>query len=84
MPQIFIGGDFVGGCTDVFDGIKQGTLAARLQKAGIAYDTSVQVDPYDSCLSGCTHAERDMLRHGQPRLRAGPDTWTCNGEHHDR
>jgi cysteine synthase A len=47
FPQIFIGGEFLGGCTDLFDGIKDGTLAARLQTAGIAHDTSVQVDPYD-------------------------------------
>ncbi len=47
FPQIFIAGEFVGGCTELLDGIKDGRLADRLQTAGIAYDRSVQVDPYD-------------------------------------
>jgi cysteine synthase A len=36
LPQIFIGGDFEGGCTDV-----------RLQKHGVAFDPSVKSDPYN-------------------------------------
>jgi cysteine synthase A len=47
LPQIFIGGDFEGGCTDVFDSLKSGKLHARLQKHGVAFDPSVKSDPYN-------------------------------------
>ncbi|MHB8534746.1 MAG: glutaredoxin domain-containing protein [Sulfuricaulis sp.] len=47
LPQIFIGGDFEGGCTDVFDSLKSGQLHGRLQKHGIAIDPSVKTDPYE-------------------------------------
>jgi len=47
LPQIFIGGDFEGGCTDVFDNLKSGQLHTRLQKHGVAVDPSVKLDPYE-------------------------------------
>ena len=47
LPQIFIGGDFEGGCTDVFDSLKSGQLHTRLQKHGVSFDPSVRTDPYE-------------------------------------
>ena len=47
LPQIFIGGDFEGGGTDVFDSLKSGQLHSRLQKHGVSVDPSVRVDPYE-------------------------------------
>jgi cysteine synthase A len=47
LPQIFIGGDFEGGCTDVFDSLKSGQLHTRLQKHGVTVDPSVKTDPYE-------------------------------------
>jgi cysteine synthase A len=47
FPQIFVAGEFVGGCTELFDAVKDGTLAARLDAAGIAHDAAAQIDPYD-------------------------------------
>jgi cysteine synthase len=47
FPQIFINGDFVGGCTDVFDQCKDGRLQERLQGDGIDCDLSVTKDPYE-------------------------------------
>jgi len=35
MPQIFVAGEHVGGCTDMLNQHAQGTLAPRLQAAGI-------------------------------------------------
>ena len=32
IPQIFVGGEFLGGCTDVFDAYKQGRLQELLEK----------------------------------------------------
>jgi cysteine synthase A len=47
LPQVFIGGEFEGGATDVFDGLKSGRLHARLQKYGITVDPSAKTDPYE-------------------------------------
>src|SRR3984893_14766552 len=46
IPQIFVGGEFVGGCTDVFDAYKAGRLQALLDKQGFSYERRVCVDPY--------------------------------------
>ncbi len=47
LPQIFIGGDFAGGCTDVFDSLKSGRLQTCLQKHGVTVDLSVKTNPYE-------------------------------------
>ncbi len=54
FPQIFIGGDFVGGCTDVFDGWKDGSLQEKLAKQNINFKNNVSKDPY-SFLPGWLH-----------------------------
>ena len=54
LPQIYIGGEFVGGCTDLFDGINDGRIAELMQKHSIPYDQSVNVNPYD-LLPGWLH-----------------------------
>jgi cysteine synthase len=46
IPQIFVGGEFLGGCTDVFDAYKKGRLQELLDKNDVNYDRSVRVDPY--------------------------------------
>ncbi|HEX6260210.1 MAG TPA: cysteine synthase A [Woeseiaceae bacterium] len=46
IPQIFVGGQHMGGCTDLFDAMRSGALQERLKDCGIAYDTSVDIDPY--------------------------------------
>jgi len=47
LPQIFIGGDFEGGCSDVFNSLRSGELHNRLRRHGIAFDPSVSADPYE-------------------------------------
>jgi cysteine synthase A len=47
IPQIFVGGEFLGGCTDIFDAFKEGRLQELLQRSGVAFDEDVQLDPYD-------------------------------------
>ncbi len=47
LPQIFIGGDFEGGCIDVFDSLKSGQLHTRLQKHGVTIDPSAKSNPYE-------------------------------------
>jgi len=46
IPQIFVGGQFVGGCTDIFDAYKDGSLAPLLSNARIELDPALDVDPY--------------------------------------
>jgi len=46
IPQIFVGGEFVGGCTEVFDAWKSGALQKRLGASGVDHDDSIAVDPY--------------------------------------
>ena len=45
LPQIFIGGEFVGGCTDIFDESIKGRLAERLASQGIELREPIK-DPY--------------------------------------
>ncbi|HEX6994422.1 MAG TPA: cysteine synthase A [Gammaproteobacteria bacterium] len=46
IPQIFVGGEHIGGCTDLFDAWRDGGLRRRFDERGIRYDASVDVDPY--------------------------------------
>jgi cysteine synthase len=46
IPQICIGGEWIGGCTDLFDAWRDGSLQQRLERHGIAYDAAADVDPY--------------------------------------
>ncbi len=46
IPQIFIAGKHIGGCTDLFDFANTGSMQARLNDYGIQYDKNAKVDPY--------------------------------------
>ncbi len=54
IPLIFVGGELVGGCTDVFDQCKEGHLAQRLEDLKVPFNPGVRVDPY-SFLPGWLH-----------------------------
>ncbi len=44
MPQVFIAGEHVGGCTDVIEGFQTGELQERFDREEIGYDQSVEMD----------------------------------------
>jgi len=46
IPQVFVGGDLIGGATETFDAFNDGTLQARLNKHRVAFDSSLDVDAY--------------------------------------
>jgi cysteine synthase A len=46
IPQIFVGGELVGGCTETLQACKDGTLQARLARIGVTYDDAERVDPF--------------------------------------
>lgn len=54
IPQIFIGGQHVGGATELFDLQKDGDLAELLEKNSVVYNKDVDVDPY-TFLPGWLH-----------------------------
>ena len=46
IPQVFIAGRHIGGCTDLFDGWRAGSIQRILTEKGIAYRTDIDIDPY--------------------------------------
>ncbi|HUF73402.1 MAG TPA: cysteine synthase A [Gammaproteobacteria bacterium] len=46
IPQIFVGGEFVGGCTDAFDAWRGGRLQRLLDEANVGYSPENTADPY--------------------------------------
>ncbi|MCP3867092.1 MAG: pyridoxal-phosphate dependent enzyme [Gammaproteobacteria bacterium] len=46
IPQIFIGNEFLGGCTDFFDAFREGRVRDLLDNNQVEFDRSARVDPY--------------------------------------
>jgi cysteine synthase A len=46
IPQIFVGGEHVGGCTDLFDAWRAGDVQRRLAARGVAFRDEAGFDPY--------------------------------------
>jgi cysteine synthase A len=46
IPQLFVGSEFVGGCTDTLDAWRNGRLQAMLEATHTEFDRSADVDPY--------------------------------------
>mgnify|MGYP000595587162 CR=1 FL=1 len=46
FPQIFIGGHFLGGCTDLFDSCNNGELRTILDGNKVAYNKAESMNPY--------------------------------------
>ena len=54
IPQVFVGGQFIGGCTDTLEMFKDGRLQGLLTQHHVHFDESVRVDPY-TLLPGWLH-----------------------------
>jgi len=46
IPQIFVGGEFIGGATEVFDAWRAGRVQELLARRAVAYDREARDDPY--------------------------------------
>jgi len=46
IPQIFVGGEHVGGATELFDACRDGHLATLLEKSGVGWNRTIDTDPY--------------------------------------
>lgn len=64
IPQIFVGGSFIGGCTELFDAYRDGRLQALLRKAKIDHRADPTLDPY-AFLPGWLHPRRPTVSAGR-------------------
>ena len=55
IPQIYVGGQHIGGCTDLFDAFKDGSLQPILTASQAPFDAEQRFDPY-TLLPGWLHA----------------------------
>jgi cysteine synthase A len=46
IPQVYVAGQLIGGCTDLFNAWSDGRLAKLLRSAGVGFDERVNVDPW--------------------------------------
>jgi cysteine synthase A len=46
IPQVFVGGEFMGGCTELFDAHNDGSLGTLLEKNLVQHDTTLKKDAY--------------------------------------
>ena len=56
MPQIFVAGEHLGGCTDVIDAFEDGSLQQRFDRAGVSYE-DIKIDAW-SLLPQWLHPRR--------------------------
>ena len=54
IPQVFVGGELIGGCSETLDAFKAGRFQALLRRAGVDFDASISADPH-SFLPGWLH-----------------------------
>jgi cysteine synthase A len=47
IPQVFVGGEHIGGCTETFDFVREGRLQSMLEERDIAFNSAIAGDPYD-------------------------------------
>jgi cysteine synthase A len=46
IPQVFVGGQHIGGATETFDAFKSGEFQALLSSSSVVYNDTIRVDPY--------------------------------------
>jgi cysteine synthase A len=57
LPQIFIAGEYIGSCIELFDAVNSRSLYRKLDRNGIAYNKVLDIDPY-TLLPGWLHSAR--------------------------
>ena len=55
IPQIYVGGEHVGGASETFDAIKDGSFQEMLESNNVTWNKEVDTDPY-SFLPGWLHS----------------------------
>jgi cysteine synthase A len=59
IPQIFVAGTHVGGCTELLDAYQEGRLATLLEECGKPLDAHERFNPYE-LLPGWVHPRQNM------------------------
>jgi cysteine synthase A len=54
IPQLFVGGEWIGGTTETMDAFKEGRLQRLLREQGVHFDEDADVDA-DAMLPGWLH-----------------------------
>jgi cysteine synthase len=54
IPLVFLGGEFIGGCSETFDAYRSGQLQQKLTALGVPLEASATFDP-DQLLPGWVH-----------------------------
>jgi cysteine synthase A len=44
IPQLFVGGEHIGGCSELFEAFADGSLQRRLGKLGVTFDAGADID----------------------------------------
>jgi cysteine synthase A len=57
IPQVFIGGRHMGGCSELFDAMRNGSMQRQLDAAGVDYDKQDDFDP-DELLPQWAHPRK--------------------------
>jgi cysteine synthase A len=57
LPQIFIAGEYIGSCIELFDAVNNRSLYRKLDQHGISYNKVLDIDPY-TLLPGWLHSTR--------------------------
>ncbi|WP_275259595.1 glutaredoxin domain-containing protein [Seongchinamella unica] len=47
IPQVFVGGEYVGGATETFDAFNEGRLQKLMDQEGIDYDKGMRFNAYN-------------------------------------
>lgn len=47
IPQVFVGGEHIGGCTETLDHFREGRLQPILARSNVVFNADVAGDPYD-------------------------------------
>ena len=54
IPQVFVGGEYISGCTETLDAFREGRLQDLFRDHGVGFDENVRIDPY-TLLPGWLH-----------------------------
>jgi cysteine synthase A len=54
IPQVFVAGEWIGGCTDTLDAFKNGSLQKALKASGVQFDEAAAIEPH-ALLPGWIH-----------------------------
>jgi cysteine synthase A len=57
IPQIYVGGELIGGCTELFDAHGDGSLRHRLDRLGVEHHVRPELDAY-TLLPGWLHPRK--------------------------